>query len=74
MLKLRALLLSLCATVVSVAIWTVVLGFNLLWWAFGDAAFVRPLAWALLVISAVVFQVIFYRHFNREAQKESPLE
>jgi len=58
---------SLCATLVALAIWTVTVVFNVLHWLFGDAAFVRPLAWAILVASAVAFQWLFYRHFSRSA-------
>ena len=63
--SINAWLTSLCATTVAVAIWIVVVVLNLLHWLFGDAAFVRPLAWAILVVSAVAFQWLFYRHFSK---------
>jgi len=63
--KFRVLLFTLCATLVSVAIWVVAVLLNLLHWLFGEASFVNPVAWTLVVVSAAAFWVVFYRHFNR---------
>ena len=65
MRQLRVLFLSICATTVAVAIWTVVLVLNLLHWLFGEAALVRPLAWCAVLASAAIFELVFYRYFNR---------
>ena len=61
----RVVFLSLCATVVSVAIWSVALLLNLLQWIFGDVPYLREIGWAAVLVSALAFWAVFYRHFNR---------
>ena len=57
--------LTLCATVVSVGIWTIAMLVNLLNRLFGEAEFVVPLEWTIVALSAIGFFLLFYRHFDR---------
>jgi len=63
--KVRVLFLSLCATVVAVAIWVVVVMLNLIHWLLGDTSLTRAVAWALVIASLIGFQILFYRFFDR---------
>lgn len=63
--SLRVLFLSVCATVVSVAIWVVAVVLNLVHALWGKTDGSLILGWAITLISAVVFFVVFYRHFSK---------
>jgi hypothetical protein len=63
--RLRVVFFTACATVVSVAIWVVAVVLNLLAWLYGEPGISRPLVWGIVVVSAVAFWLVFYRHFNR---------
>ena len=70
----RVLFLSVCATVVAVAIWTVALLLNLLHWVLGDSAYLRPVAWVAVGVSVLAFWVVFHRYFSRVVPAESSFE
>ena len=63
--RLKILLLSVCATVVSVAIWIVAVVLNLVKVLFGEAGAAMWVGWLIAIASTVVFFVVFYRHFKR---------
>ncbi len=63
--RLRVLFLTVCATVVSVAMWVVVIVLNLIWALFGETEVAWWAGWTVTLISAGVFFAVFYRHFSR---------
>ena len=67
----HVIFLSVCATIVSVGMWTVTVFMNLLHWVIGDSPYLRPVGWTALVLSAIGFWVLFYRHFERTVPRES---
>lgn len=62
---LKVVFLSICATVVSVAMWVVVIVLNVIRALFGETVGAVWAGWAITLTSAVVFFVVFYRHFSR---------
>ena len=63
--RIRVIFLSVCATVVSVAIWTIAIVLNVLRVVLGESNNTTTVAWTITVISTAVFFGIFYRHFSR---------
>jgi hypothetical protein len=67
--QIRVVFFTFCATVVSVGIWIITFLLNLIHWLFGEAAFVHPLSWSIVILSSAVFWVVFYRHFSKTESK-----
>lgn len=63
--RLKILFLSVCATLVSVAIWVVAVVLNLIKVLFGETEGAMWAGWAITLTSAVIFFVIFYKHFSK---------
>lgn len=63
--RLRVLFFSVCATVVSVAMWVVVIVLNVIKALFGETVGAMWAGWAITLASAGIFFVVFYRHFSK---------
>lgn len=63
--RLRVWLFSVFATVVSVAIWVVVIVLNLIKALWGETPTSMWAGWAITLASAGFFFVVFYKHFSR---------
>jgi hypothetical protein len=61
----RVLIYTVAGTVVAIFGWSVLLVGGLLYLIFGTTDFPRLFFWTVVALSAPVFFIILYRHFDR---------